>query len=207
MTETGDDIAIYLDNASEIIDLRDFFPRAAPLQVEIGSGKGTFLLNQSHKCPQTNFLGIEWSYKYYRYSVERLRRRQVPNVRILRADARDVISHCLADESVSGFHVYFPDPWPKRRHHKRRFFQPDYVKQLARCLVKGGQLRTATDHAEYFAVIREVLLQQSNTGEFFEQIDFFPAAAAEPGEWVGSNFERKYLKEGRDIYTLAVSRL
>ena len=204
METTNEDIAIDLSNQLSIMELGDLFHRAGPVHIEIGSGKGTFLLNQARAHPEINFLGIEWANKFYRYSVDRIKRWQIDNVRILRTDARDFIGRFLQDESVQTYHIYFPDPWPKKRHHKRRFFAPANIKNVARTLSPGGQLRLATDHKDYFAVIREVLLDNREIAGLFDKIDFFPTDSADVGEWVGSNFERKYIKQGRDIYTLAV---
>ncbi len=204
---TDENIALDLDNCSRPLDLERLFSRTAPLHIEIGSGKGAFLLNQARQHPECNFLGIEWARKYYLYSVDRMRRWQITNVRIIRADAREFIAAYFPDECIAAFHIYFPDPWPKKRHHKRRFFQPAVLKQVIRCLIPDGQLRTATDHAEYFEIISDLLRNHSEIARHFEPIEFFPADAAEPGEWVGSNFERKYLKEGRNIYTLALRKI
>ncbi|MBN2210742.1 MAG: hypothetical protein JW709_05035, partial [Sedimentisphaerales bacterium] len=128
------------------------------------------------------------------------------NVRILRTDARDFIRFCLGNQSVRIYHVYFPDPWPKKRHHKRRFFQLDNILHVARTLIPGGELRIATDHSEYYQWICELMLRHERIIPLFESIDFFPTTAADAGEWVGSNFERKYIKEGRAIHTLALQR-
>ena len=204
---TSENVAVDLDNYGPPIDLQRLFSRAAPLHLEIGSGKGTFLLNYARQHPEINLLGIEWANKYYRYSVDRMRRWQITNVRILRADAREFIAAYLPDQCIAAFHIYFPDPWPKKRHHKRRFFQPAVLNQVARCLTSDGQLRTATDHAEYFEIISDLLQNHPETARHFEPIEFFPSEAADPGEWVGSNFERKYRKEGRNIYTLAVRKI
>jgi tRNA (guanine-N7-)-methyltransferase len=203
---TDEDIALNVDNYSRPIDLERVFPRSAPVHIEIGSGKGTFLLNQARIHPDINYLGIEWAQKYYRHSVDRMRRWRITNVRILRADAREFIAAYLPDESIQAFHIYFPDPWPKKRHHKRRFFQPANLIQVVRTLVVGAELRTATDHAEYFRIISDLLLEHPEVSRCFQPIEFFPTAAAEPGEWVGSNFERKYRKEGRNIHTLALRK-
>jgi tRNA (guanine-N7-)-methyltransferase len=203
---TDENIAVNLDNYLPFIDLEKLFVRVGPVQIEVGSGKGTFLLNEARLRPEVNFLGIEWANKFYRYSVDRMRRWQMNNVRILRADAREFIGHFLPDGSVETFHIYFPDPWPKKRHHKRRFFTVANILQVIRVLTAEGQLRVATDHADYFEIISEVLLRHSDVAEVFEQVDFYPTGAADPGEWVGSNFERKYLNEGRKIYTLALKK-
>ncbi|MBN1391287.1 MAG: hypothetical protein JW947_00615, partial [Sedimentisphaerales bacterium] len=94
--------------------------------------------------------------------------------------------------------------WPKKRHHKRRFFAPANLEQLLRCLATDGTIRIATDHAEYFEQIQKVLADFSDR---LEKIEFFPAAGANLGEWVGSNFERKYLKEKRTTYTIAIRKI
>ena len=207
MALTNTDIAVDLDNYSSPMDLGRLFAKPGPIHIEIGTGKGTFLLNQARSYPQVNYLGIEWANKYYRYSVDRMRRWQAPNVQILRTDARYFIERYLPEACVNTYHIYFPDPWPKKRHHKRRFFQPEMMMQLARTLVIGGELLTATDHAEYYSIIQNLLLSDSRPSRLWEPIDFAPANTAEPGEWVGSNFERKYLQQGRPIFTLAVRKL
>jgi tRNA (guanine-N7-)-methyltransferase len=185
------------------IDFFRLFGRSGPLHIEIGSGKGTFLLNQAGTLPDDNFLGIEWARKYYRYTVDRIGRWGLTNVRIIRTDAAVFIRDFVPDSCVDCFHIYFPDPWPKKRHHKRRFVCTDNLEHLVRCLKAGGQLRIATDHADYFEQIKTVLAARD---DILEKIDFAPAAGADTGEWVGTNFERKYLKDNRPVYTLAAKK-
>ena len=182
------------------IDFVRIFGRSGPVHIEIGTGKGTFLLNQAKAEPYNNYLGIEWARKYYRHAVDRIGRWGLTNVRIVRTDAAVFIADFVPDDSVDCFHIYFPDPWPKKRHHKRRFLCPTNMEHLLRCLKVAGQLRIATDHADYFEQIRTVVTERS---DILEEIDFLPTAGAETGEWVGTNFERKYLKNQRPIYTLA----
>jgi len=186
------------------IDFVQIFGRAGPIHVEIGSGKGTFLLNQAKARPGDNFLGIEWARKYYRYAVDRIGRWGLTNVRIIRTDAAAFLADFIGEASVECFHIYFSDPWPKKRHHKRRFICPANLEHLIRCLRTGGQLKIATDHAEYFEQIKTVLTGAGD--DKLQEIDFLPTAGADAGEWVGSSFERKYLKDKRPIYTLAVRK-
>lgn len=190
------------------IDFVRIFGRAGPVHIEIGTGKGTFLLNQAGTQPGDNFLGIEWARKYYRYAVDRIGRWGLTNVRIIRTDAATFLADFVPDNSVECFHIYFPDPWPKKRHHKRRFICPANLEHLLRCLKTGGQLKIATDHAEYFEQIKQVLTVGAAPCACprLKQIDFLPTAGAEASEWVGTNFERKYLKDQRPIYTLAVKK-
>jgi len=191
------------------IDFVRIFGRAGPVHIEIGTGKGAFLLNQAKARPGDNFLGIEWARKYYRYAVDRIGRWGLTNVRIIRTDAAAFLADFIPDNSVECFHIYFPDPWPKRRHHKRRFICPANLEHLVRCLRTGGQLKIATDHADYFEQIKQVLTVGAGQCACLrlEQIDFLPTAGAEASEWVGTNFERKYLKDQRPIYTLAVRKI
>jgi len=192
------------ENLDGKIDFVRVFGRVGPVHIEVGAGKGTFLLNQARAQPGNNFLGIEWARKYYRYAVDRIGRWGLTNVRIIRTDATAFLVDFIPDNSVDCFHIYFPDPWPKKRHHKRRFICPANLEHLVRCLKTGGQLKIATDHADYFEQIKTVLTARN---EKLQEIDFLPTAGAEASEWVGTNFERKYLKDQRPIYTLAVRKI
>ena len=125
-------------------------------------------------------------------------------MRVIRTDAVVLIAESIADSSVDCFHIYFPDPWPKRRHHKRRFINQASLEQMLRCLKLAGSIRMATDHADYFQAVSDLVIANKDR---IEKIDFFPAVEADTGEWVGTNFERKYLKQGRDIHTLAVRKI
>ncbi len=197
-------VALKPENLDGKIDFVRVFGRACPVHIEVGAGKGTFLLNQARAQPGNNFLGIEWARKYYRYAVDRIGRWGLTNVRIIRTDAAVFLADFITDSSVECFHIYFPDPWPKKRHHKRRFISPANLEHLIRCLKTGGQLKIATDHEDYFHAIQEVITNQDKR---LEEIQFLPTVGADKGEWVGTNFERKYLKDQRPIYTIAVKKI
>ncbi len=186
------------------IDFVSIFGRSGAVHLEVGSGKGTFLLNQGKAQPDANFLGIERAGRYYRYSVDRIGRWGLKNIRIIRTDAVDLITNYIPDKSVDCFHIYFPDPWPKRRHHKRHFFKPVNFQQLLRALKTRGEIKIATDHTDYFQVILELI---KSNADRVEEIDFLPPAGAGPAELTGTNYERKYLKENRTIHTLAVKKI
>ncbi|MCP4258182.1 MAG: tRNA (guanosine(46)-N7)-methyltransferase TrmB [Planctomycetes bacterium] len=194
-------VSLKFEDLEDKIDFVQIFGRTGEVHIEIGSGKGTFLLKQAQAHPSDNFLGIEWAGKYYRYAVDRIGRWGLTNVRIIRTDAAVFLADFTADSSVDFFHIYFPDPWPKKRHHKRRFICQANLEHLIRCLKIGGHLKIATDHANYFEVIQKLI---NNEKKRLEEIQFHPTAGADTGEWVGTNFERKYLKDKRPIYTLAV---
>ncbi|MCJ7730612.1 MAG: tRNA (guanosine(46)-N7)-methyltransferase TrmB [Sedimentisphaerales bacterium] len=190
-------------NLTGKVDFGDIFGRFAPVHIEVGSGKGTFLVNQARFQPDVNFIGVERASRYYRFAMDRIGRRKLKNVRIIRTDAAKFIAEYVPDSSVDCFHIYFPDPWPKKRHHKRRFLNLANTDNLIRCLKPAGTIRIATDHEEYFEQIKSVLVPRTDR---LEEIDFLPADGAQIGEWVGSNFERKYLKENRTIFTIAVRK-
>jgi tRNA (guanine-N7-)-methyltransferase len=184
------------------IDFAQIFGRPGPVHIEIGTGKAAFLLNEARAHLEVNFLGIERASKYYRYAVDRIGRWGLTNVRIIRTDAATFLANSIPDNSVDCFHIYFPDPWPKRRHNKRRFLCPANLEHILRTLKTGGQLKIATDHIDYFQQIRELMAAEKR----LEEVEFLPAAGADKGEWLGTNFERKYIKEQRPIYTLAVRK-
>lgn len=113
-------VAPKVEDLDSEIDFLRIFGRCGPAHIEIGTGKATFLLNQTGAQPEVNFLGIEWARRYYRYAVDRIGRWGVKNVRIIRTDAAKFLADFVRESCVDCFHIYFPDPWPKKRHHKRR---------------------------------------------------------------------------------------
>lgn len=197
------EISLKPENVDGKIDFARLFGRVGPVHIEIGTGKGTFLVNQAQALPDDNFLGIEWAGRYYRYAVDRIGRWDMTNVRIIRTDAAVFIADSVPYDSVDCFHIYFPDPWHKKRHNKRRLICPENLENLIGCLKTGGQLRIATDHADYFEQIKSVLVVRSDQ---LEEIDFLRPAGAQEGEYAGTNFERKYIKDQRPIHTIAVRK-
>jgi tRNA (guanine-N7-)-methyltransferase len=197
-------VALKPEDLDSKIDFVRIFGRPGPVHIEIGCGKATFLLNEAKAQPQANFLGIERANKYYRYAVDRIGRWAITNVRIIRTDAAHFLADLVPAGSVDCLHIYFPDPWPKRRHNKRRLFVAANLDPLIRALKTGGTIKVATDHAEYFESI--TMLFKTNSDKI-EPTKFLPAAGAAEGEWVGTNFERKYLNNNRPIYTTAVRKM
>ncbi|MBN1943994.1 MAG: tRNA (guanosine(46)-N7)-methyltransferase TrmB [Phycisphaerae bacterium] len=174
-------------------------PQARPVEIEIGVGKGSFLLARAKQRPDVNFLGLEYARAYAVYTADRVRRAGLGNVRVLCADAEAVFRTAVPDESVFRVHVYFPDPWPKRKHHRRRLLQPAFVRQVWRKLSPGGQLLIVTDHQDYFEHIRRTL---SAVEGFIETP--FPRLIESDEHVVGTNFEKKYAEEGRAFYRTAL---
>ncbi len=179
-----------------------FFGSDRPVELEIGTGKAGFLLRRARAHPERNFLGIEWANKFYKYAVDRMQRWKVPNVRLLRIDAAHFIRVVCPRGSLTALHVYHPDPWPKKRHHKRRLFQKPFVEAAVACLKPGGHWAVQTDHAEYFEHIRALL----TTHPDLYQVPFDDPEFGVEASRVATNFEIKYLREGRRIYQLALRR-
>jgi len=178
-----------------VVDPMDWFDSPGPLEVEIGCGKGGFLLSRARANPHVRFLGIEWAAKFHRYAADRFARWQVANVRILRTDAKVFFERNLRAECVTVLHLYHPDPWPKKRHHKRRLVQAVFVEAAVRVLVAGGRWLVQSDHEEYFDQIRRLLDARPD----LEEIEWSDANAGAGADWIGTNFEIKYTREERLI--------
>ena len=182
------------------IDWGALFGNDHPVELEIGSGKGTFLTEQARARPDVNFFGIEWANWFYRYASDRLRRNNCMNARMVRADAAFVLSQHVPAETISVVHVYFPDPWPKSRHHRRRLVQPTFPPMVHRALVPGGRVQIVTDHKDYWEENIEPVMRAAAG---FEIVDYVRPGSASEGEFVGTNFERKYRREERPFYAIA----
>lgn len=175
---------------------RDVFGNDHPVEIEVGFGKGLFLLRAAQACPQVNFLGIEIMRKLQLFTATRIAKRGLGNVRLLKADARLFLRDAVAPASVQAIHAYFPDPWWKKRHHKRRLFTPEFVQQCAHSLRPTGRLYVATDVADYFQVITELVAEQTHWKPLPSAA---PSAPADDLDYL-TNFERKKRKAGLPIY-------
>jgi tRNA (guanine-N7-)-methyltransferase len=166
------------------------------VELEVGFGKGLFLLNACQACPNVNFLGIEILRKYQLYAATRIAKRRLKNVRLVKADAREFLRDHVSEQAFQAIHVYFPDPWWKKRHLKRRLFTGDFVVQCERTLHAGGRFYVVTDVADYFGVIT-ALLQQRTQLKLLPPPD--PKEPTHDLDYL-TNFERKFRKAGRPIY-------
>jgi tRNA (guanine-N7-)-methyltransferase len=173
-------------------DFAAIFGRSAPLVVEIGCGGGRTILGMAAAHPEWNCMGIERAGEYYRILRARAIKRELPNFRIGRTDAAYLLERYFADNSVFQYHIYFPDPWPKKRHHKRRLFSEAFCANLRRTLQPGGTLFVASDHKEYF-------------DDFLPRLKAVLPMQDHPQPWEDApegrtNYEVKYIKQGRPIY-------
>lgn len=184
------------------IDPRQWFERAERrLEIEIGSGKGTFLVQQAPLRPETSFLGIEQAGEFYRYAADRMRRRGLDNVRILQADATQFLRYWCAAGVARVIHLYFSDPWPKKKHHKRRVVQEKSLRDIHRALEPAGELRLVTDHDALWAWYEE---HADRHADLFERRAFAAPDSASAGELVGTNYERKFAREGRPFHAMTL---
>jgi tRNA (guanine-N7-)-methyltransferase len=169
------------------------FRNTNPVEIEIGCGKGMFLKETSHLHPDVNYLGVEWANKYLRVAEERLSRAGRANVRLMRADGLDVLQRWVAPGSVRVLHIYFPDPWPKKRHHKRRLLRPAFLELAARALIPGGEIRLATDNDPYAEVIRALL---EDWRARFSPADW----PADDPDRLPTNYACKWQRQGRPLW-------
>jgi tRNA (guanine-N7-)-methyltransferase len=188
------------------IDLKNWFSpnHDRPIELEIGSGKGSFLVRQAALTPLVNYIGIEYAKPFYRYAADRCRRHDLNNVRLVNTEAHTFLQLYTPDASFHHIHIYFPDPWPKTRHHKRRIIQEPFLRQAHRALETGGLVSIATDHADYFQWMIE---HTDPLTAIFERLPFARPDSAEPGELVGTNFELKYRREGRPFHGMTLRKI
>jgi tRNA (guanine-N7-)-methyltransferase len=185
------------------IDAVALFGNDRPMELEIGSGKGLFLANAARANTGHNFLGVELSRKYARLAAERLAKLGIPNAKVWAGDAREVLARRVPDHSLRAIHVYFPDPWWKKRHKKRRVFTETLVAQIVRTLQQEGELHVASDVEEYFTVIQELIAACHCFREQPIPVSKGPEHALD----YLTNFERKYRIEGRPIYRAVYQRI
>ena len=180
------------------LPLDRLLPGDGDWEVEIGFGKGRYLVRRCEEDPDRRFLGIELAAEYWGHFVDRARRRGLRNWVALRGEALFLLSSVLPRDFAAAVHVYFPDPWPKSRHHKRRLFDPQTVDLVIGLVRPGGQLFFATDFLDYGEIVRGIL-------------EGYPGIRVERRDRVWdegprTNYEAKYIAEGRPILRLEVTR-
>ncbi len=180
-------------------DWLNLFNNPNPVELEIGFGKGWFLLNATQANPNINYFGIEIIRKYQLYTATRLVKRNLKNVKVCCADAKSVVANSIPYGTLQAVNIFFPDPWWKKRHHKRRLFETDFIRSLPPVLIAGGWINIATDVEEYFKEI---------TALFAEKLPELPGeawGANSPDTLVPdhlTNFERKFVAQGKPIHRI-----
>lgn len=186
----------------EPIDWPAFFGNPNPVEIEVGMGKGLFLLSAATARPGTNFFGIEVVRKYQLYAATRYAIRQLPNVKTCCADAKWVLRDHVATARVAAVHVYFPDPWWKKRHRKRRVFTPEFAADAARVLIQGGTLHVATDVEEYFGVMTGIV----GAMPAFREVSRETSTVGVDEAGYQTNFERKARLSGTPVWRVLYER-
>lgn len=184
------------DDLKESWSAEAMYGRSAPLEVEIGSGKGLFLQAATAANPDRDYFGIEIAYMYARHCASRLAKRELTNGRILAGDGLWFFREVLPEASVAAVHVYFPDPWWKKRHHKRRVLNTPFLKDVVRVLQPGGELHFWTDVKEYYDNTLELIAAETPlVGP--ETVDPKPA---EHDLDYRTHFERRTRQAGEPVY-------
>ena len=187
---------IHLSDLTEEAPFLAVFGRPRPVEFEIGCGRGRFLIRSAESLAERDFLGVERAGRFFRVALARAQRRRLPNLRLIQTDALFLLRFVLPSDSLTAVHVLFPDPWPKKRHHKRRLMAPPFVEAVERVLQDGGTLNVATDHQDYAAVIWDVLGGAAH-------LELTPGFALDerlpPRETGHTNYEVKYRAAGRPI--------
>lgn len=172
------------------------FGRNAPLEVEVGSGKGLFIRTAAVARPDVNFLGIELAEKYAQFAAAALVRHDLKNGLMLAGDGLKVFEEFLPDASVAAVHVYFPDPWWKRRHRKRRVMRESFLRDIQRTLIDDGRLHFWTDVKEYFDVSLKLIAAVTP----LEGPNVVPETEAQHSMDYRTHFERRMRKSNLPVY-------
>ena len=170
------------------------FDLSRPLEIEVGCGKGKFLTDRAKQNPDCDFLGIERMLERVRLFDGKCRRGQIDNARVLRLEALYTFHYLLPTHHARTVYVFFPDPWPKRKHHSHRLFGPLFLNALWKRLEIGGRIEFATDHREYFEAVKACFAEDVR----FESVEPMPR----PKE-VWTEFETMFREQGLPIYSAA----
>lgn len=200
-TPEMDEYLISPGSIDEYLRFDEIFGNDKPVDIEIGTGKGRFILSESLKSPEINFFGIERSLKWLRIAVLRAVKKPRDNCRFMCFDADFVVKLLIQPEAINAYHVYFPDPWHKKRHHKRRILNPRFLERAAETLKPNGYIHLKTDHRGYYDMACESFAEcglYEKQNEIFtnERIDKIQEADED-----ATHFEIKYLRQARTIHS------
>jgi len=192
-----------LDVADGALEWPQVFDRAAPLVLEVGFGNGEQLLWSAHKEPERNFIGIEVHRPGVGQLMNALAADNVDNVRLYNCDAVDVLDHAIGAAALSEVRIYFPDPWPKKRHQKRRLVQPEFAALLASRVAVGGRLHLATDWAEY----AEHMLAVLHASVHWHNTAAIGRFSPRPSTRIETHFEKRGVRLGHGVWDLLHERI
>jgi tRNA (guanine-N7-)-methyltransferase len=183
------------DNYLDALNFETVFGRAAPVQIDLGSGEGSFLIAMAARHPEHNVFGIERLLNRVRLTSQLIVAQQLENARVLRIESGYALRFLVPPNSAAVLHVAFPDPWPKRRHHARRLVDPEFLRLAARVLIVNGELRLLTDDADYFARMKEAAAADA----IFREINW-----PQDSDYPQTDFERRY--RNRPVYRLRLEK-
>jgi tRNA (guanine-N7-)-methyltransferase len=192
----------YLDT-DEKPDWQSQFGNSNPLKLEIGFGMGSFLIEIATKEPTSNFIGIDFYHKGIRKLMTRIKKLQLENIRVVYGDIRSKLSVLFQDRELDTVYINFPDPWPKKRHTKRRLIKPEFANQLARKLSLEGRACLATDSENYAME----MLEYFNAEALLKNLGNEKGFAQERIDLPKSKYEKKFINEGEKIFYLEYMRL
>ena len=192
-----------IDFSDELIDLDSVFSRAAPRVLEIGFGNGETLVEQAAVNPSTDFIGIEVHEPGVGHCLLRAHAAGISNLRLSRHDAIDVLRQQIPDASLRRINLYFPDPWPKKRHHKRRILQHAFLQMLSRKIEPGGTFHIATDWQDYAEQIDELI----GSDHSFRLSERRTHGGGDPLDRSTTRFERRGLQQGHKIWDWRLTRI
>lgn len=184
------------------LDFSNIFGRAAPVLLEIGFGNGETLLELATKHPEWNFIGIEVHRPGVGHLLKLAGEAGISNLRVCSEDAVEILRNRIPDASLHRVMLYFPDPWPKKRHHKRRIVQPEFVSLVARKLVPSGEFHMATDWENYAEHMEAIM----DAAEDFENTVTDGGFAPRPTERPLTKFEQRGQKLGHGVWDLIYRR-
>jgi tRNA (guanine-N7-)-methyltransferase len=187
-------IEVIPESATTRLDLGELFGRDVAVHVDLGCGDGSFLQLLAAERPDTNFIGIERLLHRVRSSNRKAG--DLPNVRIIRSETMFVLQHVLPANSIEAFYLLFPDPWPKRRHHRRRIVTAAFLSAVANCLTRTGRLFIATDDNDYFAAISRLTISAQD----FE-------LAKSDWQLPATTFEKKFVSSGIPIHRVELRKV